>query len=389
MIRKSRLLIASALVGLICATAIAAVTPAVAADPVEPLALQHARAELAYCLRLQEISTDGTARDTRGRTCARDAQAVIDSYAAPAPTPTNSPTPSPTPTNSPTPSPTPTASPGCALPLYPSAACAGVPAGWTPTRTISGSYTTRAGGEVIDGWRVTGSIDVRHQNVMIRNSEVYGRIYNQLAGIAYNGLIVEDVTIGPPSGNSGEFDGALGVCGYTARRVHIRNAPEGFRVGGYDFSGNRCGPVVIEDSYVRLRSTGGCDHGDGVQELDGIPGGMIVRHNTIDMSGVTCGTAPIYVGDYGGIFTDNLLLGGSHTLRLHQWRPDTHYPRVTGNRIVNGSWDFSPAAVDSCSIIDIWRDNWVVNLDDAGRITLLRSLSSCTETAYVSGSVFA
>ncbi|HEX6871670.1 MAG TPA: hypothetical protein VF163_11285, partial [Micromonosporaceae bacterium] len=56
--RRTRLLAASALAGLICTAAIAAVTPASAADPAEPLALQHARAELAYCQRLADITAD-------------------------------------------------------------------------------------------------------------------------------------------------------------------------------------------------------------------------------------------------------------------------------------------------------------------------------------------
>jgi hypothetical protein len=232
---------------------------------------------------------------------------------------------------------------------------------------------------------VTGSIEVRHQGVTVRNSEVYTRIYNQASGVAYNGLIVEDTTIGPPSGNSGATTGAIGVCGYTARRVEVRNAPEGFRVGGYGYSGNRCGPVVVVDSYVKLTADG-CDHSDGVQEYDGIPSGMIVRHNTIDMAGVGCATAPIYVGDFGGVFADNLLLGGSYTLRLHRWTSGARYPQVTGNRIVDGVWDYGPALVDSCSIVDVWSSNWVVRLVD-GHMTLLRLLTICPETQYASGTV--
>jgi hypothetical protein len=112
---------------------------------------------------------------------------------------------------------------------------------------------------------------------------------------------------------------------------------------------------------------------------------MIVRHNTIDMSGVGCATAPIYVGDYGGVFADNLLFGGSYTLRLHQWTSGARYPQVTGNRIVDGVWDYGPVLVDSCSIVDVWRDNWVIRLE-SGHVTLLRLLTNCAETQYLSGS---
>lgn len=240
---------------------------------------------------------------------------------------------------------------------------------------------------MIDGWRITGSLWIRGAGVVVRNSEVYTRIYNQASGVAYNGLVVQDTTIGPPSGNSGATTGALGVCGYTAERVEIRNAPEGFRVGGYGYSGNNCGPVVIRDSYLRLVATG-CDHSDGVQEYDGIPPGMVVDHTTIDMRGVGCSTAPIYVGDYGGVFTDNLIMGGSYTLRLHR-SSDTAYPLVAGNRLVDGAWDYGPALVDTCSVIDVWRDNQIVRIDSGYAVTaLVRPLTTCPESMASLGHVF-
>lgn len=405
--RRRRLTAAMVLTASLTTVAVASVSP-VSADEATDNALAHARAELAYCLRLTELGRDGS--------CAEDAQAVIDSYAAPSPSPTvtaepsptvapttppapsptvtatSSPTASPTPTATPTPTPTiPPPSRACPLPAYPTPACTGVPQGWTPDRVVSGSYTTRVNGEVIDGWRVTGSISVVHQNVTVRNSEVYGRIYNQRSGTAYNGLLIEDVTIGPPSGNSGQTNGAIGVCGYTARRVHIRNAPEGWRVGGMSESGYRCGPVVIEDSYARLFNTG-CQHTDGVQEYDGMPG-TIVRHNTIDMRGVTCSTAPIYLGDsdgdYGGTVVDNLIAGGSYVLRLHAAGSNVTYPLVAGNLVVDGTWDWGPALV-SCSRVGTWRDNYVVRIDSGYGVTSrVRRLSNCAETTYASGSVFA
>jgi hypothetical protein len=229
---------------------------------------------------------------------------------------------------------------------------------------------------------VTGSIDVRHQAVVIRNSEVYGRIYNQVADRAYNGLLIEDVTVGPPTGNNGATTGSIGVCGYTARRVHIRNAPEGFRVGGYGHSGGRCGPVTIEDSYVKLVNSGSCDHGDGISELDWRPNSSVFRHNTIDMSGLRCATSPLYIG-YGGVVTDNLIMGGSYVLRIYQWHSQAIYSQVAGNRIVNNSWDggTGPALVETCSIIDAWRDNWVVTIGSDYQVTsMVRRLTNCPES---------
>jgi hypothetical protein len=376
--------LAAVLVAALLATAGSPVSAEVAGDP----RLEHALAQqAAYCTDLVNDAVTDRQRRTRADLCAMWTREVADLTPSPSPTgsPSPSPTASPTPPSTTTPPPTttpPTTTPpspsGCALPLYPTPACTGTPPGWTPTLT-RGSYTATTDGEVIDGWRVTGSITIRAQNVTIRNSEVYGRIYNQASGVAYNGLLIEDTTVGPPSGNSGTTTGAIGVCGYTARRVHIRNGPEGFRVGGYGYSGGNCEPVLVEDSYMRLVATG-CDHSDGVQEYDGIPPGMVVRHTTIDMRGVGCSTAPIYVGDYGGVFTDNLLMGGSYTLRLHRDGSATRYPLVSGNRVVDGAWDYGPVLVDSCAPIDAWRDNWVVRIDASYAVTsMVRRLTNCPE----------
>ena len=394
--------IVAALLAAIVSVAVLTVPASAVDDPTNP-ELVRAQTQLADCQAMRTGATNSAQR-AWGDNCILLAQRWIARLTA-SPSPSSTPTASPSPTTSPTsspspsPSPSPTASPspspspsptptpgptvpsGCALPLYPTPACTGVPAGWTPSRTINGDYTASQNGELIDGWRITGSLLIRAHNVVVRNSEVYTRIYNQASGVAYNGLVIVDTTIGPPSGNSGATTGAIGVCGYVARRVEIRNAPEGWRVGGDGYSGGRCGPVEISDSYARLRSTGNCDHNDGVQGYDEPPG-TVIAHNTIDMSNVGCSTGAIYVGDpYGATVLDNLLLGGSYVMRLHSSGTQTNYPAVTGNRIVNGAWDFGPVLVDSCSTIAVWRDNTLVEIDADYRVTsTVRRLTTCAET---------
>lgn len=381
-----------------------AISPASAVDDPTNPELVRAQTQLADCQAMRAGATNSSQR-AWGDNCILLAQRWITRLTAspspspsstptaspstpPSPSPTLStspPTPSPSPTTLPSPSPTPTPGPtvpsGCALPLYPTPDCTGTPAGWTPTRTINGDYTASLNGELIDGWRITGSLLIRAQNVVVRNSEVYTRIYNQASGVAYNGLVIVDTTVGPPSGVSNATTGAIGVCGYVARRVEIRNAPEGWRVGGDGYSGGRCGPVEISDSYARLRSTGNCDHNDGVQGYDEPPG-TVIAHNTIDMSNVGCSTGAIYVGDpFGATVLDNLLLGGSYVMRLHSSGSETSYPAVTGNRIVNGAWDYGPVLVDACSTIAVWRDNTVVEIDADYRVTsTVRRLTTCVET---------
>ncbi|HEY1276816.1 MAG TPA: hypothetical protein VGF25_18040, partial [Thermoleophilaceae bacterium] len=83
---------------------------------------------------------------------------------------------------------------------FPTAATTGVPDGWAPSATTSGNLTVTTDGAVVQGQLVTGSILVRAQNVTIRNSRVYGQIYNQVANQGYNGLLVEDTEIGADSG---------------------------------------------------------------------------------------------------------------------------------------------------------------------------------------------
>jgi hypothetical protein len=288
------------------------------------------------------------------------------------PLPTRPPAPAPPP-SPPSPSPSPPHPPPPPPDGFPTPATTGVPDGWRPTQTTNGSLTVTQEGAVISGRLVTGGINVRARNVTIRNSRVYGAIYNQANNRVYSGLVVEDTEIGPDQGNNGATTGSLGAGGYVARRVHIHNSTEGFRVGGYSYSGGEAGPVVIEDSFVDLDSrAGSCDHADGVQEYDGPPS-LVVSHNTIDMRGVDCSTGPIYLGDSPGVksVTNNLIMGGSYPLRLHNEAPGITYSQVSGNRIVNHAWDWGPLLVDSCSVVSSWSDNHLVTIDAGYRVTEL------------------
>jgi Bacterial TSP3 repeat len=254
---------------------------------------------------------------------------------------------------------------------FPTPATTGVPDGWRPSATHNGTLTVSQAGTQINGMLVTGSIEVRAPNVTIRNSRVYGRIYNQANNTMYNGLLVEDTEIGPDSGNNNQTAGSLGSGGYVARRVHIHNSTEGFRVGGFNYSRGVAGPVVIQDSFVDLDDNGSCAHADGVQEFDWGPR-LDINHNTIDMRNVGCSTAPIYLNNAGPkTVTNNLIMGGSYSLRLHG---GGSYEAVAGNRLVQGAWDHGPVLVDSCTGIANWSDNRLVNIDAAYNITTLGGL---------------
>jgi hypothetical protein len=254
---------------------------------------------------------------------------------------------------------------------FPTAANTGVADNWQPQSTTNGSMTIDQDGAVIENRLITGNVYIRANNITIRNSMIYGTVSNWVSGVSYNGLLLENVDLGPPSGVLRETSGIVRGYGYTARRVHVHNTVEGFRVG-WESQPNR-GPVVIEDSYVDLDDSGQCDHSDGIQDYGGANIRVTVNHNTIDQRGVGCETAPIYLSDPGPkSVTNNLLAGGSYTLRLH----GGSYDRVSGNRIVTNTWDWGPVSLDglSCSAIGEWADNSVVAIDSLFRVTSTVSL---------------
>ena len=109
---------------------------------------------------------------------------------------------------------------------------------------------------MIDGRRVTGGVDIRAHDVVIRNSEIRGRIVNDFGGTRYR-FTIEDSTVGPTSGCSSGGNGAVGVSDSTARWVRIAGFPDGFRVAGSN--------IVIEHSMVTLCSANPNDHSDGIQ----------------------------------------------------------------------------------------------------------------------------
>jgi hypothetical protein len=267
----------------------------------------------------------------------------------------------------------------CPLPAYPTAACTGVPAG-TSLTTHNGGLVVTTPGQVIDGLRITGTVDIRAHDVVIRNSEIRGHVFNDSTGTRYR-FTIEDSAVAPAVGCSSWGNGAIGVSDYTARRVRVSGFPDGFRVAGSN--------ILIENSLVTLCSANPEDHSDGIQAY-GAAGGtnIVIRHNTIDQRAVTNGaaTAPIFVpndGDRQGnqnvtvSITDNLLAGGGYSLRLYGNLPFSA-PAVTGNKIVDRSWAYGPVDV-TCSNIGTWAGNATVTYDWArGRIVdEVRALDDC------------
>jgi hypothetical protein len=294
---------------------------------------------------------------------------------SPTPTPTASPTPTPTPTSSPTPTPTSSPTPTPTQPAatgFPTAATAGVPAGWTPKTTRTGDYTITTAGAVIEDLRVTnGNILVRAPNVTLRRVELLGGIiHNEGNNGCHNGLVIEDTSIGKAPGQTTRDSdwSVVMVGGYTARNVKITGVPEGFRVGG-DSVG--CGPVVIEDSYAEIVRPDVCGdwHGDGLQGYDGPA--LTVR-NTVLKLDVTqgCGaTSPYFYpsgqGNTSAVIDGLVVDGGGFPFR--QGTPGS----VKGLHIVEGSWVYGPISV-ACNLLSTWQAS-VSTLNAAGQPVVVRS----------------
>jgi hypothetical protein len=234
---------------------------------------------------------------------------------------------------------------------FPTQRTAGVPLGWSPKRTINGSYNVNKAGAVIKDVRVFGDVNINARNVTLRRVDVVGGvIQNWVGSTCYTGLTVKRTTIrrAPGQATTGDFP-ALSTGGYVARRVAILGLPEGFRVGG---ASGGCGPVKIVNSYAKVTAPTICGdwHGDTLQGYDGAD--LDLRNSTLRLvEREDCGgTAPFFYADGGnGTVTINGLLvaGGGFSFRLGM--PGT----VTGLHIEKGSYSYGPISV-VCDILSTW-----------------------------------
>jgi hypothetical protein len=261
--------------------------------------------------------------------------------------------------------------------VFPNPQTAGTPQGWTPATTTASSIIVTTPGAVIEDMLLTGGADivVKAPNVTIRGVELQGGYIENDAPICANGLLIEDTKLSPgPGQDERAGEGAISYGGYTARRVEITGRSEGFRVS----SAGECGPVTIEDSFVKIVPPPGCGdwHGDGIQGYGGAA--VTVRNTTIDMRTSGCyGTAPFFrpagQGNVGPATIDGLLvMGQGYPFRLGT------SGTVNGLRVVEGSWIFGPVDVD-CSRISQWEAKRVT-IDANYRVTSTGADIPCSGT---------
>lgn len=301
--------------------------------------------------------------------------------ATPTPTPSATPTPSstPTPTATPssTPSSTPTATPTTppAAGVFPTRDSAGLPDGWVPKKTVTGSYRITTAGAVIEDLQVTnGTIIVDAPNVTLRRVKGLGtRVLNDPGTVCRNGLIIEDsefLANGPTSDRTPE---AIGAGGFTFRNSVIDGMPEGLRAGAIDLG---CGPVVVDHSYVRVVSPDSCTdwHGDGLQGYGGNK--VTVRTSTIYMTvrNGCYGTSPFFYPARQGntaVDIDGLLVGGTSGYPYRDGMPGP----VKNLYVADKSWVYGPVDVN-CAAKTAWQAS-VATVDAAGQPHPVRSIA-CT-----------
>ncbi|WEX91241.1 hypothetical protein PZN02_004885 [Sinorhizobium garamanticum] len=261
---------------------------------------------------------------------------------------------------------------------FPTQASAGTPPGWIPTKSIVGDYWVRTPGTVIEDLQITdGDLIIDAPNVTVRRVELRGGRIDNLPGTrCRNGLVIEDTTVTRSARETRDSNQpVIGTGGYTARNVKIDNVPEGFRVGGGSDDG--CGPVIIEDTYVRIVPPDVCRdwHGDGIQGYDGPP--LTVRNVALKLVEVhDCGgTAPFFYPHSQGnssVEIDRLLVdGGGYPFRLGM------RGSVRNLKIVDNSWGYGPIDV-KCAVVTTW-DAKIVVLDAQGQPIDLRMQPCNTE----------
>lgn len=179
----------------------------------------------------------------------------------------------------------------------------GVPAG--TVLTPSGSISVDQDGAIVEDLDIDGQITVLANNVTIRRVRLRSGDYYPIRYFdnANTGLVVEDSEI---EGTSDDATASLSFTDYTARRLNIHGAADGFKADAN---------VLIEDSWIHDLRNGLDQHNDGVQSTGGK--GVTLRNNWI--SGAS--NAAVQTGDEGAATEDltlecNWFGGGGWTLNI-------------------------------------------------------------------------
>jgi len=226
-------------------------------------------------------------------------------------------------------------------------------------RVVSGGLTITQDGMVVDGWQVSGGIQVRAQNVVIRNSYVT----NSAGG--RNGSGVINVNPGfSATIDHNVLDGlnATHACvWHEGRSVTVTaNECRGVNDGifswasqvGVDGTGDN---FVIEGNWLHGFTTSAANgHVDGYQ-TEGARDGVI-RHNTIDVTQDQTSAIAIWNSRKSSdniVVDDNLLAGGGFTVYAEDYSPSEASP-AGGYSVTNVSFTNNRFSTVHYSCVGYW-----------------------------------
>lgn len=182
---------------------------------------------------------------------------------------------------------------GCSFPsCFPDATNTGVPAGTTLT-TYSGSCIISVANTTIDSKTINCDLDIRANNVTIKNSRINGSVQAYSAGVGeQSGLVIQDseINCGCPSVGVSDTPSAISEANYTLLRVNLHGSGHGAAVKSN---------VTIQDSYIHGLGGDTEAHKDGIFSGDGT--NVTIQHNNIE-----CNDGPINKGCTSaiGLLTD-------------------------------------------------------------------------------------
>jgi len=226
-------------------------------------------------------------------------------------------------------------------------------------RVVSGGLTITQDGMVVDGWQVSGGIQVRAQNVVIRNSYVT----NSAGGRNGSGVIVVNPGFSATIDHN-VLDGlnATHACVWHAGRSVTVTANEcrGVNDGifswasqvGVDGTGDN---FVIEGNWLQGFTTSAANgHVDGYQ-TEGARDGVI-RHNTIDVTQDQTSAIAIWNSRKSSdniVVDDNLLAGGGFTVYAEDYSPSEASP-AGGYSVTNVSFTNNRFSTVHYSCVGSW-----------------------------------
>lgn len=252
---------------------------------------------------------------------------------------------------------------------FPNRGNTGVPAG-VSLDTVNGDLTVSTANAVVDAKNVTGSVYIRANGVVVKNSRIAGAVTNSFQGWNFT---LQDSEVGG-SGCTGITNGGVGVGSenYTVMRSYIH----GFADGPRDSGSN----ITVRDSLITICEIQGA-HGDGIQ---GYGGGSNVHiiHNTIDARIPGNVTSAVFMADdsVSAYVRNNLLMGGGYVLRLHNDLNNAGSNwAATGNRIVANSWRYAATFnTNVCGRAGFqWSDNKLVTIDANYNVTTIGADVGC------------